>query len=138
MMYEDRNTSDVFTENISFDGGAKVTRTYTSATDSVHVSTTEGEEHIIGQWDSGAKFNKKGIVFITANNFVSKQKGNKTTSNAHTQTFSYTLADNDYCDHSVDVYCKKEEKENEKKQLAVSYNGWGPIFRTRAGHTYGP
>ena len=38
----------------------------------------------------------------------------------------------------MDVYCKQEEKDNAYKQLAVSYNGWGPIFRTRAGHTYGP
>ena len=138
MMYETRNSPDVMTENISFDGGAKVTRTYTSATDDVVVNTVESEEHVIVQWNSGNKFNAKGFVFETANNTIFKQKGNKTTANAHTQTFSYTLADNDYCDHSVDVYCKKEEKENEKKQLAVSEYGWGPIFRTRAGHTYGP
>ena len=138
MMYETRNSPDVMTENISFDGGAKVTRTYTSATDSVDVTTVESEEHVIVQWNSGTIFNAKGFVFETANNTIFKQKGNKTTANAHTQTFSYTLADNDYCDHSVDVYCKKEEKDNEQRQLAVSQYGWGPIFRTRAGHTYGP
>ena len=138
MMYETRNSPDVLTENISFDGGAKVTRTYTSATDSVDVTTVESEEHVIVQWNSGTIFNAKGFVFETANNTIFKQKGNKTTANAHTQTFSYTLADNDYCDHSVDVYCKKEEKDNEQRQLAVSQYGWGPIFRTRAGHTYGP
>ena len=137
-MYEDRNSSDVLTENISFDGGAKVSRTYTSATDYTEVETTEGEEHYIVQWNSGTRFNKRGIVFETANNSIHKQKGGKTTSNSRNQTFSYTLADNDYCDHSVDVYCKQEEKDNAYKQLAVSYNGWGPIFRTRAGHTYGP
>jgi len=137
-MYEDRNTSDVLTENISFDGGTKVTRTYTSATDNVYVSTTQGEEHLIGQWNSGNKFNGKGIVIETATNSVHIQKSIKTTSNAQTETFSFTMGDNDYCDHSVDVYCKKEEKEDEHKQLAVSAYGWGPIFRTRAGHTYGP
>jgi len=138
LMYEDRNTSDVLTENISFDGGTKVTRTYTSATDNVYVSTTQGEEHLIGQWNSGNKFNGKGIVIETATNSVHIQKSIKTTSNAQTETFSFTMGDNDYCDHSVDVYCKKEEKEDEHKQLAVSAYGWGPIFRTRAGHTYGP
>ena len=138
MMYEDRNTSDVLTENISFDGGSKVTRTYTSTTDQATVNHTEREAHIIGQWNSGGLFNKKGVTIETANNTVHKQKYSKSKSNSNTHTFSYTLADNDYCDHSVDVYCKKEEMENSYKQLATSEYGWGPIFRTRAGHTYGP
>lgn len=108
MMYEDRNSSDVLTDNISFDGGAKVTRTYTSETQKSHGNTYESEEHAIFQWNTGGKFNSKGVVINTANNSVHKQNKNSSTGNTQTQTFSFTLADNDYCDHSVDVYRKKE------------------------------
>ena len=136
MMYEDRNSSDVASENISFDGGATVTRSYTSSTDSTSVTKWDTEEHVIVEWNSGLLLNGKGMVFETANNSIHKQAENKTTSNQATQTFSFTLGDNPYCDHSVDVYFKKSEDQN--KQFATTYYGWGPIFRTRAGHTYGP
>ena len=136
MMYEDRNSSDVASENISFDGGASVTRSYTSSTDSTSVTKWDCEEHVIVEWNSGTIWNGAGVIFETANNTIHKQAENETTSNQVTQTFSFTLGDNPYCDHSVDVYSKKSE--DQKKQFATTYYGWGPIFRTRAGHTYGP
>ena len=138
MMYEDRNTSDVLTDNISFDGGAKVTRSYTSASERVVVKNKDVDRHDILQINSGTLVNTFGVIVDTNNDHIDKSKKGTSRSNSETQTFSFTLSDNDYCDHSVDVYCKQEEVENAYKQLAVSYNGWSPVFRTRAGHTYGP
>ena len=136
MMYDDRNSPDVLAENISFDGGASVSRSYTSATDSTKFSNWDCEEHVIVEVNSGTRFNGNGVILETANNTIHKQAEDENTSNEATQSFSFTLADNPYCDHSVDVYFKKSE--DEKKQFAITYYGWGPIFHTRAGHTYGP
>ena len=138
LMYEDRNTSDVMTDNISFDGGSKVTRTYTSASDRVVTNSKDEDRRDIVHINTGTLINSFGVVVDSNNDHVAKKKKSTTNTSAETQTFSFTLADNDYCDHSVDVYCKQEEAENAYRQLAVSNNGWGPIFRTRAGHTYGP
>ena len=138
LMYEDRNTSDVLADNISFDGGTKVTRTYTSASDKVVTSNRDEDRRDIFQINTGTLVNSFGVVVDSDDDHLYKNRKGTTTSDANTQTFSFTLVDNDYCDHSVDVYCKQEETENSYRQLAVSYNGWSPIFRTRAGHTYGP
>ena len=138
LMYEDHNSRDVMADNISFDGGSKVTRTYTSASDRVVTHNKDKDRRDILQINSGTLVNSFGVVVNTDDDHVYKNRTGSTNSDANTQTFSFTLADNDYCDHSVDVYCKQEEAENSYKQLAVSYNGWSPIFRTRAGHTYGP
>lgn len=135
-MYEDRNSSDVMTENISFDGGAKVSRSYTSATDSVTVRGWEDSFQEVFGWDSGMTFNDAGVVFNNQNNMSQKTGEKLAVKNDYTQSFSFSLSDNVYCDHSVDVYFKKSEDSN--RQFAVSKRGWSPIFRTRAGHTFGP
>ena len=112
-------------DNYSFSAGNVIEETTT-----VSESTTSSQEvnfTIDGEiaYEIGAKINGLGGAYsnIMPITFASEKNINDTESNYI--TFGYVLSDNDESDYiSVDV---KE-----------SNNGWGPIFRKRAGQTMCP
>ncbi len=137
MMYENRkNTNEVLTDHLTFSGGSSATRTYTST--NVHNDKIEKEFNVdvYGAYHSKDNIKGWGFSFVAGGNAGYKSNYSTSDITENSETITYTLEDNDYCNHTIDVYRKKSK--DKEMQLGTSQKHWGPIFRTLAGRTYGP
>ena len=122
MLYSETYGPD---DNYSFSAGNVIEETITVSESSSSLQevnfTIDGEI----AYEIGAKLNGLGGAFSKVIPITFESQKNLIDTETNSMTFGYVLSDNDESDYiSVDV-----------KQ---SNNGWGPIFRKRAGQTMCP
>ena len=124
-LYESRNDKEYanYYENISFDGGAQVENSVRHESAHTDLHGHDNHEYVIFNNKWGFSIKGFGVVnsLNTANggHQIEDYENTKTNFNG----FSYTLKDRTWAAHTVDVYSK---------------SNYSPVFRTRAGQTYGP
>ncbi len=131
-MYEKRNIkSEVEMKSISFSGGTTVTESMNKTDEVSHATSNDFNIDVNLVYSSLNNIFNQGISFKAGPGYVFKKNETSMDVDQNTTNIVYTLMDNDFANHTIDVY-------RGKKEDGKSSNGWGPIFRTLAGRTYGP
>ena len=119
------NKEKYFKENVSFDSGASITRSYSVKEDSSYSKNFTWNLKAITTSKSGFTLDGFGFIGTLGGGGSGGESSTETATKSYLHNYSYTLIDaNDKVDLTIDVY--------------DSPMGWSPIFRVRGGQTRCP